>query len=156
MDDTKNKLKISVIIVTYDRAKMLRDALCSLAAQTRLPDEVIVVDNNSSDNTKEVVDNFKQGLNIKYVLERTQGTSTARNTGIKDASGDIIVFLDDDCVADKKWLHYLELPFLRDPAIGIAGGEILACRTKGTLIEDYCIADAMMKLGFDSERDNLG
>ncbi|MFA5389077.1 MAG: glycosyltransferase family A protein, partial [Candidatus Omnitrophota bacterium] len=121
--------------------------------QTRLPDEVLVVDNNSSDNTREVVDNFNHGLKIKYVLERTQGTSIARNTGIKNASGDIIVFFDDDCVAEKEWLHYTELPFLKDPSIGMVGGEVLACRIKGSLIEDYCIAEAMMKLGFDSKKD---
>ncbi|MFA5389396.1 MAG: glycosyltransferase, partial [Candidatus Omnitrophota bacterium] len=74
MTKIEDKLKISVIVVTYNRADMLKDALLSLTAQTRLPDEVLVVDNNSSDNTREVVDNFNHGLKIKYVLERTQGT----------------------------------------------------------------------------------
>ncbi|MFA5411669.1 MAG: glycosyltransferase family A protein [Candidatus Omnitrophota bacterium] len=146
-DPLKKKMIISVVIPTFNRAKILEEALTSLAAQTRIPDEVVVVDNNSSDNTKEVVESFNHGLKIKYVLEPTQGTSTARNTGIKNASGDIIVFFDDDCVADKEWLHYLEQPFLGDPFIGVVGGEIFACRVKGTLVEDYCIADALLRVG---------
>ncbi|MGD0337126.1 MAG: glycosyltransferase, partial [Candidatus Omnitrophota bacterium] len=127
------RLRISVIIPTFNRAEILKEALSSLVLQTRIPDEVVIVDNNSSDNTKEVAEGFKHRLNIRYVLERTQGTSTARNTGIRNASGDIVVFFDDDCVAEKEWLHYLEAPFLRDPSIGMVGGEILACRVKGTL-----------------------
>ena len=107
------KLSISVVIPTFNRAEILREALISLAKQTRLPEEVVIVDNNSSDNTKEVAESFSPQLNIKYVMERTQGTSTARNTGIKSASGDIIAFIDDDCLADREWLRYLELPFLR-------------------------------------------
>lgn len=143
-----NKLTISVVIPTFNRAMILKEALESLVAQTRKPDEVVVVDNNSSDNTKEVVENFNHGFNVIYVLEPRQGTSTARNTGIKKASGDIVVFIDDDCVADREWLHHLELPFLRDPSIGLVGGEILGCRVKGTLVEDYCIADALLRVGF--------
>jgi len=154
MNTVKDRPKLSVVIVTYNRSDMLRDALRSLVVQTRLPDEVIVVDNNSSDDTKQVVDTFNRELKINYLLERTQGTSIARNTGIKAASGDIVVFLDDDCVAEKEWLHYLELPFLRDPSIGIVGGEIRACRVKGTFVEDYCIADAMMK--FVSDKNERG
>lgn len=155
MNIPEHKLKISVIIPTYNRAEMLKGALFSLMKQARIPDEVVVVNNNSSDNTPEVVADFKDKLNIKYLIEPTQGTSTARNTGIKNASGEIIVFLDDDCVADENWLHYLELPFLRDSSIGMVGGEIFACRVKGTLVEDYCIADAMLRVGLCPDADSI-
>ena len=155
MDVQGNKLRFSVIIPTFNRAKMLEEALRSLTLQTRIPEEVIVVDNNSCDNTKEVTEQFSYQLNIKYIMEKMQGTSTARNTGIKNSSGDIVVFLDDDCVANKEWLHYLELPFLRDPSIGMVGGEILACRVKGTLIEDYCIADAMLRVRLSPKEEDV-
>ena len=155
MDTQGNKLRLSVVIVTFNRAEMLMGALESLTGQLRVPDEVVVVDNNSSDNTKEVVEGFVGKLNIKYILERIQGTSMARNTGVNNSSGDIIVFFDDDCVANKEWLHYLELPFLRDASIGMVGGEILACRVKGTLIEDYCIADAMLRVGLQPKEKSI-
>ena len=153
MIDEPKKFKISVIIVTYNRAAMLEDALLSLTRQVRLPDEVVVVDNGSSDNTKEIIKSFDSKLVIKYVLEDKRGIPIARNAGIKNSTGDIIAFTDDDCVPDKEWLHYLELPFLRDPAIGMVGGEILACRVKGTIVEDYCIADALMRVGSILKKD---
>ena len=136
-----------MIIVTYNRSQMLADTLSSLTVQSRTPEEVIVVDNNSIDNTKTVVENFNGKLNIRYIFEKVQGTSTARNAGIKHATGDIIVFTDDDCIADKDWLRYMELPFLRDPSIGIVGGEVLACSVEGTLVEDYCIAESLLRVG---------
>ncbi|HOW58725.1 MAG TPA: glycosyltransferase family A protein [Candidatus Omnitrophota bacterium] len=150
----QKKLKISVIIVTFNRATMLEDALSSLVQQVRFPDEVVVVDNGSSDHTREVIKHFEEELPIKYIFENKKGIPVARNTGILNATGDIVVFTDDDCVADKKWLHHLELPFLRDPAIGMVGGEILACRVKGTLVEDYCIADAVMRVGSSSKENH--
>jgi len=157
MSAIKDKLTISVIIVTLNRASMLEGALFSLVQQTRLPEEVIVVDNNSSDNTGEIVANFKGRLNIKYILETKKGIPISRNTGVENASGDIIVFTDDDCVVDKEWLHYLVLPFLRDPSIGMVGGEILPWRSKGTIVEEYSIADALMRVGhnFQEEKNSL-
>jgi len=148
-------LKISVIIITFNRAHMLKDTLSSLVQQVRLPDEVVVVDNNSTDDTKEVALGFSPELNIRYVFEGTQGVAVARNTSIKNASGDILAFIDDDCVAEKEWLRYLELPFLKDPSIGMVAGKILGCRVKGTLVEDYCIADALLGAGDDSPQEEL-
>jgi len=155
MDNLKDKLNISVVIVTLNRAMMLEDSLISLTRQTRMPDEVVVVDNGSTDNTREIAENFKSRLNIKYVLEKRKGIPIARNTGVKNSTGEVIVFTDDDCMADKEWLHYLELPFLRDHSIGMVGGEILAQRSKGTVTEDYCIADALMRVGFKPKKEAL-
>lgn len=154
MGAQENKLTISVVIITYNRAQMLRNTLASMTLQIRLPDEVLVIDNNSKDDTKDVTASFRDKLNIHYVFEGKQGVSFARNAGIVNSTGDIIAFLDDDCVAQKEWLHYLEIPFLRDPSIGIVGGEILAQRVKGTLIEDFCIADEMLRVGMFSSKEN--
>ena len=147
-DQQPVSLKVTVVIVTYNRAEMLKEALESLTTQSRLPDEVLVVDNNSSDRTKAVAESFKGRLNMSYVFEPVQGTSTARNTGIKHAQGDIIAYLDDDCIAEKDWLHYIEIPFLEDPAIGMVGGQIADCRVEGTLVEDYCIASSLLNIKY--------
>ncbi len=119
-----NNLSISVIIITRNRAESLKDALDSLTRQSRQPDEVIIVDNDSKDNTREVALSFNDRLNIKCIYEAIRGIPHARNAGIENATGDIIAYIDDDCVADQDWLKCLEIPFIRDPNIGVVGGEL--------------------------------
>jgi len=118
-------LKITVIIVTYNRSELLKTTLEALSCQSRQADEVVVVDNNSTDNTKRVAGSFHGRLPVKYVFEKMQGIAIARNSGIENSCGDIIVFTDDDCVPEKDWLKYIEVPFLRDPSIGLVGGKVL-------------------------------
>ena len=97
--------KISVIIVTRNREKMLEGCLDSLVKQTRMPDEVVVVDNASTDNTKKVIFSFKKRLPIRYVYEKQIGMPYARNKGIKVASGSLLLMLDDDCQANRFWVE---------------------------------------------------
>ena len=95
---------VSVLIITRNRALMLKNCLESLAKQTLLPDEVLVV-YTSTDNTKNVILSFKKRLPIKYFEEKQVGIPYARNRGIKEASGTLLLMLDDDCVADKFWVE---------------------------------------------------
>ena len=91
--------KISVIICTYNRASLLEEALQSLAKQTadRSLYEVIVVNNNSTDNTQEIAGRFARGsANIRVVFESQQGLSHARNRGYKEAKAEWVAYLDDD------------------------------------------------------------
>src|SRR5215213_1970195 len=100
-------MKFSVVIATYNRADELPKTLASLAAlQVSEPWEVIIVDNNSSDNTKEVVLNAVEGfpVRLRYLHERQQGRSAALNTGIKAAQGEIIATTDDDVRIERDWL----------------------------------------------------
>ena len=130
-------MSISVIVVTLNRAESLQEVLRSLIRQERQPDEVIVVDNGSTDNTKEVVLNFKDKLNIKYVYEAQSGIPYARNAGIRNATKDIIAFIDDDCVADRNWLKYLEIPFIKDPYIGVVGGEVSYLKAEQSIVDEF-------------------
>lgn len=107
--------KISVIIITRNRAKMLTGCLKSLVKQTRIPDEVVFVDNASSDNTKNVVLSFKDKLPIKYVLEKQIGVPYARNNGLRHSSGSLILVLDDDCEADRFWVENMVKAHNRHP-----------------------------------------
>lgn len=100
---------ISVIISTYNRCESLKDTLNSLLTQEcdgSFDYEIIVVDNNSKDKTKEVVGNYKQKFNgrLKYLFEPRQGKSFALNTAIQEAKGEIIAFTDDDCITPENWL----------------------------------------------------
>lgn len=99
-------LKISVIIPTYNRAKYLPRSLASLANQT-LPKndfEVIVVNDGSRDKTEEVAKKFQEELNLNSLKQNHGGASRARNQGIKSAQSEILVFFDDDAIADNDWL----------------------------------------------------
>lgn len=120
---------VSLIIATYNGAKKLPAALDSLTHQTLDKElwEAIVVNNNSSDNTSEVVGAFALAhpeLNIRLVEEPQQGLSFARNRGIDEAKGDYIVIIDDDEIACPDLLtEYYE--FLdTQPHIVAAGGKI--------------------------------
>lgn len=96
--------EITIIICTYNREFYLKKALDSLVLQSIGNFNVLVVDNNSSDNTKEVVDLFNNKLNIQYFFEKKQGLSLARNKGIILAKTEYVSFLDDDALADKDWI----------------------------------------------------
>jgi len=102
---------ISVIVCTYNRARTLRRMLESFFSQqdlNRLDHEVIVVDNNSTDDTAQVAKEFSNNHGFCYVLEGRQGLSFARNRGIKEAAGDFVSFLDDDVIVDHRWLANLQ------------------------------------------------
>lgn len=103
---------ISVIVTTYNRSFYLAKCLESLAKQTAPSSEyeVIIVDNNCTDNTKELVQNFiaeHPGLNFKYILETKQGLTNARNRGIDESKGTIVAFVDDDAMAHPKYCSSL-------------------------------------------------
>jgi len=132
-----NSLSISVIIVTLNRADSLKEALTSLVRQVRQPDEVIVADNGSTDNTREITLSFKDRLNIKYVYEGKRGIPYARNAGVKKATKDIVAFIDDDCIAHKNWLEHLEIPFIKDPHIGVVGGEVCHFKTGEGIVDEF-------------------
>jgi len=100
-------VKISVIIVTQNRNVQLKRCILSLINGTIIPHEIIVIDNNSTDDTNEVMQNLIRRypqVNITYMLEPKIGISYARNTGLKKASGNIIAFTDDDCIVHKYWV----------------------------------------------------
>lgn len=100
-------MKYSVVIATYNRCQDLRDTLASLAALR--PDgtwEVIVVDNNSTDTTRAIVEDAVGHFPapLRYVFEPEQGRSPALNAGIREARGGIIVTTDDDVRVERDWL----------------------------------------------------
>lgn len=120
------QLQVSVIIPTFNRAKYLGECLEAVAAQTAEPTtfEVIIVDNNSSDNTQDACLKFIQmhpNLHIRYVCETKQGVSYARNRGVVEAFGEIVCFLDDDSPPAPEWLNLLLEPF-SNPTVGCVGG----------------------------------
>lgn len=92
---------ITIAICTYNRSGYLKDTLKDLSAQTARPGtfEVLVVNNNSEDNTSVICDRFLQSnpkIQFRAVLEENQGLSYARNRAVKEAFGEAVYFIDDD------------------------------------------------------------
>jgi len=122
-------MKLSVIICTYNRAQYIGPLLESLVAND-LPKseyEIIVVDNNCTDNTCEVCHAFAQAhadVALKYLVEKEQGISAARNKGMSDATGDVFVYVDDDALVDTHYLSDYALWFEQHPETMAAGGPI--------------------------------
>jgi glycosyltransferase involved in cell wall biosynthesis len=85
-------MKISLIIPTYNRATHIKNTLLSVFSQTIKVDEIIIVDDGSTDNTKQLLEQY----DIKYIYQENQGVSSARNRGIKEAKNNWICFLDSD------------------------------------------------------------
>ncbi len=101
---------ISVVVCTYNRCDLLEQVMKTLVIQTLSRDqfEIIVVDNNSKDGTSKVTDLFivnNPETNIRYALETKQGLSHARNRGWKEAKGEYVSYIDDDCKAPGQWLE---------------------------------------------------
>jgi len=121
---------VTVVLCTYNRCQSLAKALESVAASI-LPEsiswEVLVVDNNSTDRTCEVVDDFCRRYpgRFRYLFEPQQGKSHALNMGIREAKGDILAFVDDDVRVGFTWLHNLTATLHNGEWAGV-GGRILA------------------------------
>jgi glycosyltransferase involved in cell wall biosynthesis len=122
-------MKITAILCTYNRCKSLATALDSIATQT-LPEsvewEVLVVDNNSRDQTRDVVEDFcrRHPSHFRYLFEPQQGKSYALNAGIREARGEILAFLDDDVTVDPRWLDNLTAPLHNGEWAGSGGRTI--------------------------------
>lgn len=92
---------VSVIIPTYNRARLLTRALDSVWTQTHRPIEIIVVDDGSTDDTSNIVSSWKanhlhKSCEIKYVYKDNSGPAASRNVGLRTATGDYLYFLDSD------------------------------------------------------------
>ncbi|ROO23091.1 glycosyltransferase family 2 protein [Salinisphaera orenii] len=118
---------ISVVIPTYNRADLLRSALQSVAASRDVEAdrvEVLVIDNNSVDDTRAVVDEIRAApypFPLRYVLETRQGLSHARNRGAAEAAGFYLVFMDDDQMIHERYLAHIEPAFTATGADCIGG-----------------------------------
>jgi glycosyltransferase involved in cell wall biosynthesis len=128
VDDTK-PYDVSVIVPTYNRRELLTRTLDSLTAQRAqgMRYEVLVVDNNSRDDTRDAVQAIaREDGRIRYLLEPQQGVSHARNAGIAAARAPILAFIDDDVEASATWVAAIKKAFDAHPEIDCLGGPIHA------------------------------
>lgn len=148
----KNSNFISVIVPVYNEEKNVR-LLIERLLDLNFPRnkyEVIVVDNNSKDNTSEIIKEFQ----VIYLCEKKQSSYAARNKGIKESKGDILAFIDGDCIPDKDWLKNAITHFINEDVDIIAGNIILSINYPSPLklIDIYQLI-AMGERQKDSEKE---
>ena len=114
---------LSVVIPTRNRALFLKELLFSLTLQTldKKMFEVIIVDNGSTDETKQVVEFFYTQLNLRYYYEPTLGLHCGRHLGYRESTSDIIVYADDDIEACSTWLEGIWDSFLDEETMLVGG-----------------------------------
>lgn len=134
LERNENLPFVSVIVPVYNGEKIISSCIEALLIQKYPQDrfETIIVDNNSTDDTKKVINQYP----VKYLLQdEYQSSYASRNSGIKEAKGDLLAFTDADCIPERNWLPEL-VRAMEDQSLGGAGGMIKAYRPV-TLIEQY-------------------
>lgn len=113
---------ISVVIPAYNEEKLLKPCFDSLINQrTEQPFEVIFIDNNSTDNTKNIALSYKKHLDIHIFTEKQKGRGAARKLGFSKASGSIILSTDADVLLPQNWIDRLTKPFMNQSIIAVTG-----------------------------------
>jgi GT2 family glycosyltransferase len=119
-------MRVSIVIATYNRASLLAECLEHLARQHFAPDdEVIVVDNGSTDDTPNVIANARRAFDVPLyqLVENTPGKSHAMAAGVAAAKGDVLAFTDDDVDVASDWVDEARR-VMSDPGIALAGGPV--------------------------------
>jgi glycosyltransferase involved in cell wall biosynthesis len=120
------KPAVSVVVPTYNRGAQVRYCLDALLTQyTRRLYEIVVVDDGSTDDTASVVE---QCPPVRLIRQQNAGPARARNRGVEEAQGDVVLFTDDDCVPQADWLDRMAAP-LDDPKVAGVKGAYLTRQT---------------------------
>ena len=120
----KNKPLVSIIIPTRNRAEILENNLAHIFKQVYKAYEIIIIDDDSTDDTAEIVSKFNSPVLKYYKNLHRKGQTYNKNYGVTKSNGIIVVFLDDDCIVSKDWLNKLIQPLLLDNNLVACGGYI--------------------------------
>jgi GT2 family glycosyltransferase len=131
--------RVTVVVPVRDAAGCVEDCLRSLAAQSYPHAEVLVVDNGSRDDTRERVARHP----VTLLVESQHGSYAARNAGVRAARGDLIAFIDADCVAEPDWLA-AGIAGFADPAVGCVCGPIRGAGPGRSAVERYLVRRGML------------
>ena len=117
--------KLSVVIVNRNRADLLRRCLLSLQEQTLPADEILVVDNASTDSSRTIAKEFAS-RGVRWIgLDRNLGFAAANNRGFEQSRGRFVALLNNDARADPRWLEFLVQPLLDSRRVGMCASKIL-------------------------------
>jgi glycosyltransferase involved in cell wall biosynthesis len=135
IDSQPANLSVSVIIPTYNRAKYIRDAVESALNQTRVPDEILIIDDGSTDNTPEILARYPAP--VRVIRQQNRGRSAARNVGLDQARGDAIMFLDSDDMLLPTNIEHCTAAMSKSARIGVVYSDALIVDHQGAAVELY-------------------
>lgn len=143
--NSSSSIKVSLIVTVKNEEKTARKWLDSIQLQTRVPDELIIVDGGSKDRTVGIIREFATSSSINISLINSPGSNIAegRNLAIKNAKYDIIACTDFGNVLDKYWLELITAPFGMDKNIDVSAGfyKPLIESQKDVLVSKFFIPD---------------
>lgn len=126
-------MRVAVTSAVYNEEKNIAAFIDALLAQTRAPDEIILVDDGSTDGTADIIrEKAAQHPQITYIHQSNQGPATARNTAWRKSTADICLFTDGDCVPEPNWIEELIRPF-DDASVGASAGRYKTLNPKNVL-----------------------
>jgi GT2 family glycosyltransferase/glycosyltransferase involved in cell wall biosynthesis len=144
--------RVSVVIPTFNRSATLARCLAALDRQTILAHEfeVVVVDDGSTDDTRAVVESYASSYPLKYVHQSNAGPGTARNTGVRHASGELVLFIGDDIMADERLLESHLLAHATRPAqtTAILGHIDWPAHMKRSPVMDYVCGPSTLQFAY--------
>lgn len=130
-------MRISVVIPHLNQPEHLHRCLQSLFVGQRKADEIFVIDNGSRELPEHVCKQFE---GVTLLQEPTPGPGPARNLGATQSQGDVLAFIDADCLASPQWLQQVETTFAAQPDISVLGGDVRIARAapdQVTVLEAY-------------------
>ena len=145
-------LRVSVVVPTHNRKEKLLACLDALAHQSVLAHEfeVVVVDDGSTDGTKEALDGSRFPFQLRYYSQASTGPGAARNRGIEQAAGEIVLFIGDDILADERLIeeHLLAHAASPDPGTAILGHIDWPTSMTPNGVMEYVCGDAMLQFAY--------
>ncbi|SMC00623.1 glycosyl transferase family 2 [Hymenobacter roseosalivarius DSM 11622] len=148
----------SFIIPTYNRVAFIKQTIESIlqCCKNKTNYEILIIDNNSTDNTAHVVRPLLENPLVRYILETRQGVAHARNRGIIEAKNDILIYLDDDIDLDAHYFEVCNIVFT-DPSKDIVGGKVLPFNTEVPewLPKKYHYLVSVLDLGNEPENTSM-
>lgn len=140
-----NNIKFSIIVPVYNVEKYLKKCINSILNQTYKNFEIIIINDGSTDKSKKILETYKDNSNIKIINQSNKGLSVSRNVGIKNSTGDYLLFVDSD--------DYIENNLLEVLNNNIIDEEIIRFQTR-TVDESYKILHEYNEIPFNKMTGN--
>lgn len=147
---------ISVIIPAFNSEQFIVQAIESVFFQTYQNFELIVVDDGSRDNTRNILENYKDTKNISLISQKNQGAAAARNAGIKSSRGDYISFLDSDDVWLPRKLEVQKKCIESKPKIGVVYSDWSTFDENGIIEENFPLSRKLPRPSGDIFNELIG